>query len=88
MPVGSSGRRFELAHCASERRTGLHPDAVINEAKQQRAGSIASKPQGSTLLLAVVLEVAVSIALIFFIAESSEESTSQNPVDEVSTHNG
>ncbi|NNE16897.1 MAG: hypothetical protein HKN10_00335, partial [Myxococcales bacterium] len=41
-------------------------NALINKAKQQRADYIASKLQGSTLPLAVVLAAAVSIAFLSF----------------------
>ena len=63
-------------------------NAVINKAKQQRADYIASKLQGSTLPLAVVLAAAVSIAFISFGGGSSADPAAQNPVVEVSSQNG
>lgn len=63
-------------------------NAVITKAKQQRADFIASKLQGSTLPLAVVLAAAVSIAFISFGGGSSPDPAAQSPVVEVSAQNG
>jgi hypothetical protein len=63
-------------------------NAVINKAKQQRTDYIGSKLQGGTLPLAVVLAAAASIAFLSFSSGPSEDPTAQNPVVEVSAHNG
>jgi hypothetical protein len=63
-------------------------NAVINKAKQQRADYIGNKLQGGTLPLAVALAAAISIAFLSFTSGPSDDSTVQNPVVEVSTHNG
>ena len=63
-------------------------DAIINKAKHQRADYIGSKLQGGTLPLAVVLAAAASIAFLSFGGGQTEDPTAQNPVVEVSAHNG
>ncbi len=63
-------------------------NAVVNKAKQQRADFIASKLQGGTLPIAVVLAAAVSIAFLSFTSAPSDEPAAQSPVVEVSAQNG
>jgi hypothetical protein len=69
-------------------RSNTEINAIINKAKRQRADYIASKFQGSTLPLAVVLAAAASIAFLSFTSEPSEHPAAQNPVVDVSAQNG
>ena len=62
--------------------------AIVNKAKQQRADFIASKLQGGTLPLAVVLAAAASIAFLSFTSAPSADPAAQSPVVEVSAQHG
>lgn len=61
-------------------------NAIINQAKQQRADYIASKLHGSVLPIA--LAAFVSLALITLAGPPSHDQAHNSPVVEVSAHNG
>lgn len=56
-------------------------NAIVNKAKQDRADFIASTVQGS--ILPIALATVVSLALVAFSMESTQEQAETNPVVEV-----
>lgn len=61
-------------------------NAIIDQAKQQRAEYIAAKVQG--VGLPVVLMAVLSIALVQLAGGSSEDQAQQSPAVDVSAQNG
>jgi hypothetical protein len=61
-------------------------NAIVNNAKQQRAEYIAAKLQGGAL--PVALAALVSLALVALSGEPSQDQAQTHPVVEVSAQNG
>jgi len=61
-------------------------NAIVTEAKNQRADYVASKLQGGVLPIA--LAALVSLVVVSLVSEPSQDQAQNNPVVEVSADNG
>jgi hypothetical protein len=61
-------------------------NAIVTEAKNQRADYIASKLQGG--FLPVALAALVSLVVVSLVSEPSQDQAQSNPVVEISANNG